>query len=65
MPVDGSSSELLNGQNSSKKKRSNKKRRQQQQQQQQRKLQSKTRLLDANDQSPNGIKNALNCSCLK
>jgi len=61
MPVEGSSTELLNGQNSSKKKRSNKKRRQQQQAQQ-RKLQSKTRLLDANDQSPNGIKNALNCS---
>jgi len=61
MPAEGSSTELLNGQNSSKKKRSNKKRRQQQQAQQ-RKLQSKTRLLDANDQSPNGIKNALNCS---
>jgi len=61
MPAEGSSTELLNGQNSSKKKRSNKKRRQQQQAQQ-RKLQSKTRLLDVNDQSPNGIKNALNCS---
>ncbi len=61
MPIDGSSAELLNTSSSTKKKRSNKKRRQQQQQ---RKFQSKTRLLDGNDangQSANGIKSALNC----
>jgi hypothetical protein len=61
MPVDGGSAEILNTPNSTKKKRSNKKRRQQQQQ---RKFQSKTRLLDGNDangQSANGIKSALNC----
>lgn len=58
MPIDGSSTELLSQQNLAKKKRSNKKRRQN------RKLPSKTRLLDgseANGQSSNGIKNALNC----
>lgn len=58
MPIDGSSTELLNGQNSNKKKRSNKKRRQN------RKLQTKTRLLDGNDansQSSNGIKNGMHC----
>ncbi|CAF4207315.1 unnamed protein product [Rotaria magnacalcarata] len=57
MPLDGSSTELLNTQNSTKKKRSNKKRRPN------RKLPSKTRLLDgneANGQSSSGIKNALN-----
>jgi hypothetical protein len=62
MPVDGGSAEILNTPSSTKKKRSNKKRRQQQQQQ--RKFQSKTRLLDGNDangQSANGIKSALNC----
>jgi hypothetical protein len=59
MPLDGSSTELLNTPNSTKKKRSNKKRRQQQ-----RKFQSKTRLLDGNDanvQASNNIKTALNC----
>lgn len=58
MPIDASSTELLNTQQSSKKKRSNKKRRNQ------RKYLSKTRILDgneANDQSSNGIKNVLNC----
>ncbi len=54
MPIEGSSNEILN---STKKKRANKKR-----QQQQRKFQSKTRLLDGNDASSNGIKNGLNCS---
>lgn len=52
MPVDASSTELLNAQNSSKKKRSNKKRRQ-------RKLNSKNRLLDANDPAS---KTNLHCS---
>ncbi|CAF0811212.1 unnamed protein product [Rotaria sp. Silwood1] len=55
MPLDGSSTELLNTQTSTKKKRSHKKRRQS------RKL--KTRILDGNDpnsQSSNGIKNTLN-----
>ena len=63
MPIDGSSTEILNAQNSTKKKRASKKRRQQQQQQ--RKFQSKTRLLDGNDANglpSNGIKNALNGS---
>ena len=58
MPIDGSSSELLNTQNSTKKKRSHKKRRHQ------RKLQTKGRGLDGNDtnsQPSNGIKNNLNC----
>jgi hypothetical protein len=57
MPIDGSSTELLNTQNSTKKKRSNKKRRQQ------RKLQTKGRSLDGTDinsQSTNGLKNGLN-----
>jgi hypothetical protein len=57
MPLDGSSTELLNTQNSTKKKRSNKKRRNQ------RKLQTKGRIVDVNDtnsQSANGIKNPLN-----
>jgi len=48
MPIDASSTELLN-----KKKRSNKKRRNQ------RKFPSKTRLLDGNE--TNGVKNVLNC----
>jgi hypothetical protein len=57
MPIDGSSTELLNTQNSNKKKRSNKKRRNQ------RKSQTKPRNLDeTSGQSTNGIKNALNCS---
>jgi hypothetical protein len=57
MPVDGSSSELLNTQNSTKKKRSNKKRRNQ------KKFPGKTRILDGNETNgqSNGIKNALNC----
>jgi hypothetical protein len=53
MPIDASSTELLNTQNSNKKKRSNKKRRNQ------RKFPSKTRLLDGNE--TNGVKNVLNC----
>ena len=55
MPIDGSSTELLNTQNSTKKKRSHKKRRQN------RKL--KTRILvenESNGQSSNGMKNTLN-----
>ncbi|CAF2722938.1 unnamed protein product [Rotaria sp. Silwood2] len=57
MPLDGSSTELLNAQTSTKKKRSHKKRRQN------RKL--KTRILDGNEpngQSSNGIKNTLNAN---
>lgn len=59
MPIDGSSQELLNNQPTSKKKRSHKKRRHH------RKSHSKGRILDTSDinnQSVNGIKNALNGS---
>jgi len=59
MPIDGSSTELLNNnQSSNKKKRSHKKRRHHH-----RKSHSKARLIDPNDlnnQSVNGIKTALN-----
>ena len=58
MPLDGSSTELLNTQNSNKKKRSYKKRRHI------RKFHSKTRILDGNErtgQSFNGTKNISNC----
>lgn len=56
MPIDGSSTELLNSQNSTKKKRSNKKRRNQ------KKFQGKTRGLDGNETNAqsNGLKNGLN-----